>query len=117
MLQLFEQGRRIDPITLQEALREAGDIDLIESAAYIGSLFDQLPRFANIEHYTRIVKDKSILRQLIAASKQIIASCFDDEEEVKDIIHSAERMIVTISAEHKKGMPSLKLLQELRRRA
>ena len=43
MLKLFEQGRLIDPITLQEELKRAGDLDLIGGPAYIGALFDGLP--------------------------------------------------------------------------
>ncbi|MEP7271867.1 MAG: replicative DNA helicase, partial [Acidobacteriota bacterium] len=99
MLQLSEQGRRIDPITLQEELRRAGDLDLIGGPAYIGALFDGLPRFTNIENYTRIVKDKSILRKLITASNQIMATCFDDEEEATKILDNAERAILAIGEE------------------
>ncbi len=99
MLELSEHGRRIDPITLQEELRRAGDLDLIGGAAYIGALFDGLPRFTNIENYTRIVKDKSILRKLITASNQIMATCFDDEEEAVKILDNAERAILAIGEE------------------
>ena len=99
MLRLFEQGRGIDPITLQDLLRSAGDLDLVGGSAYIGSLFDGLPRFANIENYTKIVKDKSIIRQLITASNQIMATCFDDEEEAETLLDRAERMVLAIGEE------------------
>jgi replicative DNA helicase len=99
MLNLFEQGRMIDPITLQEELKRAGDLDLIGGPAYIGALFDGLPRFANIENYTRIVKDKSILRKLIAASNQVMSTCFDNEDEAELILDNAERSILAIGEE------------------
>ena len=99
MLRLFEQGRGIDPITLQDLLRSAGDLDLVGGSAYIGSLFDGVPRFANIENYTKIVKDKSIIRQLITASNQIMATCFDDEEEAETLLDRAERMVLAIGEE------------------
>src|SRR6185369_11543874 len=99
MLRLFEQGRGIDPITLQDLLRSAGDLDLVGGSAYIGSLFDGLPRFANIENYTKIVKDKSIIRQLITTSNQIMSTCFDDEEEAEALLDRAERMVLAIGEE------------------
>jgi len=99
MLRLFEQGRGIDPITLQDSLRRAGDLDLVGGPAYIGSLFDGLPRFANIENYTKIVKDKSIIRQLITASNQIMSTCFDDEEEAETLLDRAERLVLAIGEE------------------
>ena len=99
MLKLFDQGRLIDPLTLQEGLRSAGDLDLVGGPAYIGSLFDGLPRFANIENYTKIVKDKSILRKLISGANQIMSTAFDAEEEAETILDSAERTILAIGEE------------------
>jgi replicative DNA helicase len=99
MINLFESGRQIDPITLQEELRRAGDLDLIGGPAYIGALFDGLPRFANIENYGRIVKDKSILRKLIFTSNQIMSTCFDNEDEADVVLDQAERSILAIGEE------------------
>jgi replicative DNA helicase len=99
MLHLYETGRAIDPITLQDALRRAGELELVGGTAYIASLFDGVPRFANIDNYTKIVKDKSILRRLITTSNQIMATCFDDEEEAEVILDQAERSILAIGEE------------------
>ncbi|MCW5967805.1 MAG: replicative DNA helicase [Blastocatellales bacterium] len=99
MLHLYETGRAIDPITLQDALRRSGELELVGGTAYIASLFDGVPRFANIDNYTKIVKDKSILRRLITASNQIMATCFDDEDEAEIILDQAERSILAIGEE------------------
>jgi len=97
MLALSERGQAIDPVTLQEELRRAGELDAIGGPAYIGSLFDGVPRFSNIDSYTGIVKGKSILRRLIQTSNQIMASCFDAEDEPEEILDSAERLILAIA--------------------
>jgi replicative DNA helicase len=99
MILLYEGGRAIDPITLQESLRRSGELELIGGPAYVASLFDGVPRFANIDNYTKIVKDKSILRRLITSSNQIMATCFDDEDEAEIILDNAERMILSIGEE------------------
>ncbi len=97
MLKLYEQGQGIDPLTLQEELRRAAELDQIGGPAYIASLFDGVPRFSNIEGYTRIVKGKSMLRKLIGASNQVMQMAFDDEEEPEEILDRAERLILSIA--------------------
>src|ERR1044071_9176426 len=73
------------------ALTERGSpIDLI-------TLSDGVPRTDTIEHYAKIVKSKGQLRKLITASNQIIASCFDEEDDPDVIIDRAEQMIFQIA--------------------
>ncbi len=96
MLYLMEQGRAIDPITLQDVLKQSGDLDLIGGPAFIGALIDGVPRFSNIEEYCRIVKGKSISRKLITTSNQIMNRCFDAEDEPDVLLEEAERAILAI---------------------
>ncbi|MEP7343426.1 MAG: replicative DNA helicase, partial [Acidobacteriota bacterium] len=97
MVKLYEQGRAIDPLTLQEELRRAGELDQIGGPAYIASLFDGVPRFSNIENYTKLVKGKSMLRRLISASNQVMQMAFDEEDEPEEILDRAERLILSIA--------------------
>jgi replicative DNA helicase len=97
MVKLYEQGRAIDPLTLQEELRRAGELDQIGGPAYIASLFDGVPRFSNIENYTKLVKGKSMLRRLIGASNQVMQMAFDEEDEPEEILDRAERLILSIA--------------------
>ena len=52
----------IDLVTLKEELTRAGEIDEVGGPAYLTSLVDGVPRSTNVEHYARIVKEKSALR-------------------------------------------------------
>ena len=97
MIALYERGQAIDPLTLQEELRRAGELELVGGPAYLASLFDGVPRFSNIDSYIKIVKGKSMLRKLITSSNQIMAMAFDDEEEPEVILDKAERMILAIA--------------------
>ncbi|MGA1369770.1 MAG: replicative DNA helicase, partial [Blastocatellia bacterium] len=102
MGRLVEQGRGIDPITLQEELRRSGELDAVGGVAYITSLFDGVPRFSNLDSYLRIVKGKSTLRRLIGASNQIMAMAFDEQEEPELILDEAERQIFAIAEDRVK---------------
>ncbi len=97
MLYLMEQGRAIDPITLQDSLKQAGDLEMIGGAAFIGALIDGVPRFSNIQEYCRIVKGKSIVRRLITTSNQIMNRCFDAEDSPDVLLDEAERSILSIA--------------------
>ncbi len=97
MVKLYEQGQGIDPLTLQEELRRAGELDQIGGPAYIASLFDGVPRFSNIESYVKIVKGKGMLRKLIGAGNQVMQMAFDDEDDPEEILDRAERLILAIA--------------------
>jgi len=96
MIALYERGQAIDPLTLQEELRRAGELEQVGGPAYIAALFDGVPRFSNIENYVELVKGKSMLRRLITSANQIMAMAFDDEEEPEEILDRAESLILAI---------------------
>ncbi|HKG22581.1 MAG TPA: replicative DNA helicase, partial [Blastocatellia bacterium] len=97
MIGLTERGSPIDFITLSDELRRAGEFEQVGGATYIASLIDGVPRTDTIEPYARIVKAKAQLRRLITASNQIIARCFDEEDDPDVIIDQAEQMIFQIA--------------------
>jgi replicative DNA helicase len=96
MIALYERGQAIDPLTLQEELRRAGELEQVGGPAYIAALFDGVPRFSNIESYVELVKGKSMLRRLITSGNQIMAMAFDDEEAPEEILDKAESLILAI---------------------
>lgn len=97
MIALSERGSAIDPIIISEELTRNGELMQVGGTAYIASLLDGAPRFSNIESYVGIVKGKSMLRRLITTANQVMASCFDAEEEPEQILDRAEQMILAIA--------------------
>src|SRR5437667_970551 len=77
MVELADSSRSIDLITLAEELGRHGELEAIGGAAYITSLLDGVPDRPSIEHYIRIVRDKSLLRGLIHTATAAIAQTSD----------------------------------------
>lgn len=86
MRMVAQSGRKIDPITLQDALRNSGELDLVGGPAYIAALIDGVPRFTNIDEYCRIVKGKSILRKIIKQTNYAMELAFEQDTEGEEIL-------------------------------
>ena len=97
MAALSARGDAIDLVTLKEEMSRAGDLDSAGGIAYLSSLVDGVPRATNVPYYSRIVKDKSVLRNLIAAANRISQSCFGEVEETQNVLDEAEKSIFEIA--------------------
>lgn len=97
MEDLASGSRAIDFITLREELQKSGDLERAGGSAYISSLVDGLPRLENLEHYSQIVKEKSILRKLIHLSNEVMSRCLVGDEEPTAVLEDAERAIFQIA--------------------
>jgi replicative DNA helicase len=94
---LFDAGAAVDVITVAEKARQKGALDDIGGVQYITTLTNVVPTAANIEHYARIVEEKSILRKLISTATHIVAMGFAAREDVATILDHAQRQILDIS--------------------
>lgn len=99
MTRLFEQGDRIDPILIGEELKKEGSIDAIGGIATITNLTYGLPHFSDIVDYAKVVKDKSVVRNLIKVCNQITSEALAEEEDAKDVLDRAEQMIFALADE------------------
>ena len=97
MAALSERGQVIDLVTLKDELARGGELDAVGGAGYIAALVDGVPRSTNVEHYARIVKEKSILRSLIHSANRIIATAYEGEQEPEVVLDEAERAIFAIA--------------------
>jgi replicative DNA helicase len=97
LINLSVRDEPADLITLTNELRKIDQLDAAGGASYIASLIDSVPTAANIEYYARIVKEKSILRQLIQTSTDIITESYQDRSDVESFLDEAERSIFQIS--------------------
>src|SRR5215211_6767593 len=99
MTNLFERGERIDPILIGEELKKEGSIDSIGGVATITNLTYGLPHFSDIFDYTKVVKDKSIVRNLIKVCNQITSEALAEEEDAAEVLDNAEKMIFALADE------------------
>ncbi|MBN2242883.1 MAG: replicative DNA helicase [Acidobacteria bacterium] len=97
MMQLVNNSRPVDLVTLKEELHRAGELEGVGGAAYLAGLTDGLPRAMNIEHYARIVREKSTLRRLIQISSETMARSYQDEDTAEEILQHVERSVFEIA--------------------
>ena len=99
MLNLNSNNEPIDLITLIEELRKEGHLDNVGGISYLTSLSTIVPTTSNVKYYANIVKEKSVMRQLIKASNEIINLGYDASTDVQEILEKAEKNIFDISQE------------------
>jgi replicative DNA helicase len=97
MIALGEAQQAIDQVTLTDQLHRRGELEASGGHAYIAQLVDGVPRVANIEHYARIVKEKSLLRGLIHTTHAIQRQAMEMEEDADAILDRAESSIFQLA--------------------
>ena len=97
MHELFLTSRDIDVVTLIDMLVQKGIYDKSGGEDYVRVLVEVVPTAMNVKDYARIVKDKSVLRQLIGACDEVSEIAYSEQEDVAHILDAAESKIFTIA--------------------
>lgn len=97
MVRLASVGSAIDAVTLPEEIERTVGVEKVGGLGYLMSLTEGVPRALNVEHYVKIVKEKSLLRRLIFASDTIQRAAFSGESELADQLHDAEKLIFGVA--------------------
>jgi replicative DNA helicase len=97
MIELSDRSEPVDVITLSDCLKARRDIDAVGGSAYLASLADFVPTAANISYYARIVREKSILRNLIGAATDIATRGYEEQGNIEEFLDTAEKVIFEIS--------------------
>ncbi len=96
MERLYERGDPIDILSVCEELKKNGQMKFVGSDLDVAKLAEAVPTSAHVMHYAKIVRDKSILRSLIEAGRNIVESAYG-EKEVDEILDEAERVVFDIA--------------------
>ncbi len=97
MHELFLTNKEIDVVTLIDMLVVKGIYDKSGGEDYIRTLTETVPDALNVKDYARIVKEKSVLRQLIAACGEISESAYSEQESVSSVLDHAQNLIFQIA--------------------
>jgi replicative DNA helicase len=97
MGELIDLNRAVDIVTLSEELDRRKELESIGNRAYLFSLTENLPRRLSIEDYVRIVRDKSILRQLMGVCSAGMARAADQGEDALDVLNATETALMEVS--------------------
>ena len=105
MLDLSEKNRAIDLVTLSEELAKDGLLEKSGGAAYLSSLTDGVPlgTTAAVAEYSRIIKEKSLVRRLINASNNVIARCLEGIDDPESLIDLAQSQVFDIAEQKVKS--------------
>jgi replicative DNA helicase len=95
---LSEEGNPCDPITLSEWLQKHDQLQTIGGGAYLGLLAGNTPSAANILAYASIVRERSILRQLMRVGTEIANSTFNTQgRDSRQLLDDAEKKVFEIA--------------------
>lgn len=98
MMRLVAQNKPLDVLTVSEALREMHEIDQVGGDVYLFELANNTPSAANIGAYADIVRERSVLRQLIAVGSDIAENAFQTQgRSIVELLDAAERSVFSIS--------------------
>jgi replicative DNA helicase len=112
--QLAEKQDPFDVITLSETLDATGELINVGGLAYLGMLAKDTPTAANIVAYANIVRDRSVLRQLIHVGTDISDSAFNPEgRETSELLENAERRVFEIAEQRQRGQGGFSSIKSL----
>ena len=98
MEELMRNQMPIDLITLDQALKAKGISDSVGGFAYLADLSNNTPNAINILAYAEIVREKAILRELIAAGNRIAENSYSPKgKDIKMVLDEAEREVFAIA--------------------
>lgn len=97
MTSLFEASKTIDPILIGEELKKEGSLEAIGGVSTITNLTYGLPHFTDLTEYIEVVRDKSMMRNLIRTCNQITSEALEEEDVARNILDHAEQMIFALA--------------------
>lgn len=97
MVHLSEAGYAVDIVTVSEELRKRKELDSVGGVPYLASLSEGLPRKLSIESYVKIVRDKSLMRQLMTVCDMGMIDAADQSQVALDVLNDVSRRLVEIS--------------------
>lgn len=93
MVELYNDGKPIDLVTLQDRLKEKDVPPELTSVEFVREILSSVPTSTNIKSYAEIVRDKATLRRLIKANEEIENMCYLGNESLDDIMDITEKKI------------------------
>lgn len=96
MIEVQRKGQPVDPLTVGEQLKLEGELESCGGYVFITNLTYGLPRYTNVQHYAKIVKDKSNVRQLIKVCNKIVSRALDEDDDPDTLLAESERAVLEL---------------------
>ena len=96
MLALYQEGKPVDLVTLQNRLQEMNVPAELCSVEFISNIIAAVPTSANVKYYSEIVRQKAVLRRLIRVTEGIANECYLDNEKLENILEQTEKQVFDV---------------------
>ena len=103
MVELNDEGKPVDLVTLQDRLREKDVPPEISSLEFVKSMIDWVPTSANVKYYATIVAEKYTLRKLIRLNEEIENTCYTGKENLEVILEDTEKKVFELVQKRNTG--------------
>src|SRR5690606_25619817 len=102
LVEMYDARQPIDLITLQQRLRDLGQLEAVGGLEYLNRLADAVPSPANLSYYIEIVLEKHLLRRMLQTCTTVINRVYDCEGDVPTLLDEVERDILRINEERER---------------
>ncbi len=103
MVELYNEGKAVDLVTLQDRLKEKDVPPEVASLEFVKDILDTVYTSAHIRQYATIVHEKAMLRKLIRTTEGIANTCYAGKESMEDIFVDTEKQIFDIIQQNTSG--------------
>ncbi len=100
---LYDQNKPIDLVVVKDELLRRNGMEKVGGEAYMIDLVQSVGSWVNAEHYARIVRDKSMLRDLISCAGHIINDAYDSADNARDVLDRAEQSLFKTTEQRVSG--------------
>ena len=103
MVELFNEGKPVDLVTLQDRLKEKDVPPEVSSLDFVRDIITTVPTSANVKSYANIVREKAVLRRLIKVNEEIANTCYAGKEPLEQILASTEKSVFDLLQSRSSG--------------
>ena len=103
MVELFNEGKPVDLVTLQNRLKEKDVPPEVSSLEFVRDIMATVPTSVNVKSYANIVREKAVLRRLIRVNEEIANTCYAGKEKLEDILAHTEKAIFDLLQSRNSG--------------
>ena len=96
MVELFNEGKPVDLVTLQDRLKEKDVPPEVSSLDFVRDIVSIVPTSANVKSYAAIVRDKAVMRRLIHTAEDIANACYVGKDPLEDILADTEKSVFNL---------------------
>lgn len=111
LIAMYDRRDPIDPITIQQALRDNQQLEAVGGLSYLAALLDAAPSAANVEYYAGIIQDKFMLRSMVRVCTEHVGKVYNDEGDPDALLDGLERDVLKIG--DARGWTEIKKIKDL----